>query len=241
MRHGKHVLCEKPITLNDKQFKELAEVAKSKNVFLMEAMWTYFLPALLKAKQWVEEGKIGKLGVIEANFGFPMEKNSEGRMYNPNLAGGALLDLGVYPIAFATYFANTKPAKIIASGVLTDTGVDERTGITIQYGEVTASLFTSMVTIMDNKATLCGDKGYIEIPDFFKATTAALCDNLHNKLDTFEDKRSTKGYNFEMQHATDMILDKKTESEIMPHWRSNEIQEIMTEVRRQIGLVYPGE
>ncbi len=241
MEHGKHVLCEKPITLNDKQFKDLARLSEKKKVFLMEAMWTYFLPAVIKARQWLQEGKIGNLKVIEAGFGFPMEKNLTGRMYNIELAGGALLDLGVYPIAFSSYFVNKKPDTITASGVLTNTGVDERTGIIFQYGDATASLFCSMVSIMANKGMLYGEKGHIEIPDFFKASAAFLYDDQHNLLDKFEDDRTTKGYNYEIQHATDAILEGKIESDIMPHSRSNEIQEIMTEVRRQIGLVYPGE
>lgn len=241
LEHSKHVLCEKPVTINDRQFKELAKLSQEKKVFLMEAMWTYFLPPIIKAKQWLQEGKIGNMKVIEANFGFPMEKNFTGRMYNINLAGGALLDLGVYPIAFSACFMNKKPDTITASGVLAETGVDERTGIILQYGDVTATIFCSMVNIMANKAMLYGEKGYIVIPDFFKATSACLYDDFHNLLEEFKDDRQTKGYNYEIQHATDAILQNKTQSDVVPHSRSNEIQEIMTEVRRQIGLVYPGE
>lgn len=241
IEHGKNVLCEKPITINDKQFKELSRLSYEKKVFLMEAMWTWFLPAIVKARQWLQEGKIGNLKVIEAGFGFPMEKNLTGRMYNLHLAGGALLDLGIYPVAFSTYFMSKKSDTTTASGALADTGVDERTGIILQYGEVTASLFCSMVNIMANKAFLYGEKGYIEIPDFFKASAAFLYDDHHNLLEKFEDDRTTKGYNFEIQHATDAILQSKIESDVITHQSSTEIQEIMTEVRRQIGLVYPGE
>jgi len=241
LKHGKNVLCEKPVTLNDKQFKELARLSQEKKVFLMEAMWTYFLPPVLKAKQWLQEGRIGNLKVVEAVFGFPMEKNFTGRMYNIELAGGALLDLGVYPVAFSQYFTNKKPDSITASGVLTATGVDERTGMILQFGDTTASLFCSMVNLMANKAMLYGEKGYIEIPEFFKAASVSLYDDHHNLLEKFEDERTTKGYNYEIQHANDAILQGKTESEIMPHSKSDEIQEIMTEVRRQIGLVYPSE
>ncbi len=107
--NGKNVLCEKPITLNDRQFKEISKLAREKKVFLMEAMWTWFLPTILKAREWLEAGKIGKLKIIEATFGFPMKIDFTGRLYNINLAGGALLDLGVYPVAFSTYFMNTSP------------------------------------------------------------------------------------------------------------------------------------
>lgn len=241
INHNKNVLCEKPVTLNDQQFRKLSQLSYEKKVFFMEAMWTYFLPAVIKAREWLKDGRIGELKVVEASFGFPMEKNPEGRMYNINLAGGALLDLGVYPVAFSSYFTNKKADTIIALGVLTDTGVDERSGMLLKYGNVTASLYCSMVNLMTNNGKVYGGQGYIEIPHFFKATTALLFDNNHNLLEKFEDDRQTKGYNFEIQHATDAILGGKTESEIMPHSRSNEIQEIMTEVRRQIGVIYPGE
>ena len=241
IEHGKNVLCEKPVTVNDTQFKELSRLSHEKKVFFMEAMWTYFLPAIQKARQWLQEGRIGDLRVIGANFGFPMPKNLTGRIYNIDLAGGALLDIGVYPIAFSTYFMNRKPDTITASAVMTSTGVDERTGVIMQYGDVTASLFNSIVNIMDNKGMLYGEKGYIELPDFYKTTTALLYDDFHNLIEKYEDDRTTKGYNYEIQHATDAILQHKIESDVMPHLRSNEIQEIMTEIRKQIGLVYPGE
>ena len=241
LQSGKAVLCEKPITVNDSEFKKLKAVSKEEDVFLMEAMWTYFLPAMQKAKQWLDEGKIGKLKVLQADFAFPMEKNIEGRMYNPNLAGGALLDLGVYPIAMAYYFTNTVPAKITASGALTKTGVDERLGIIFQYENFTADLFTSMVNRMDNTFKLFGEDGYIAIPDFWKAGSARLFDKEFNQSEIYEDHRTSHGFIFEMQHANDLILEGKTESPVIPHSRSNHIQETMTEIRRQIGLKYPFE
>ncbi len=241
MLHGKSVLCEKPITVNDSQFKKLMAVSREKNVFLMEAMWTYFLPAAQKAKQWLDEGRIGKLNVIQADFAFPMEKNMEGRMYNPNLAGGALLDLGVYPIALSFYFTNTVPSKITASGALTKTGVDERLGMIFQYENFTADLFTSMVNRMCNTFKLFGEEGYIEIPDFWKAGSAKLFNKEFDHVETYEDYRTSHGFIFEMQHANDLILDGKIESPVIPHSRSNNIQETMTAIRNQIGLKYPFE
>lgn len=241
MNHGKNVLCEKPITINDKQLNELVLLSKKNKVFLMEAMWTYFLSPIQKAKQWILEGRIGKIKFIEASLGFPMVKNPAGRLYNINLAGGALLDLGVYPIAFANYFINKKHVSILSSSAPAETGVDERTTIILEYDEATASLACSMVNIMQNKGMLYGEKGYIEIPNFYRATTCILYDDFHNVIEKFEDKRTTKGYNYETQAATDTILQGKIENDIMPHSRSMEIQKIMTEVRKQINLVYPGE
>ena len=241
LQNGKAVLCEKPITVNDTEFKKLMAVSREKHVFLMEAMWTYFLPAIQKAKQWLYEGRIGKLKVIQADFAVPMEKNMEGRMYNPNLAGGSLLDLGVYPIALAYYFIDKVPGKIVASGAMTNTGVDERLAMIFQYGDVTATLFTSFITRMDNKFRLFAEEGCIELPYFWKAGSAKLYDKDNNLKETFEDNRTSHGFIFEMQHANDMILEGKIESNVIPQSRSNNIQETMMEIRNQIGLKYPFE
>ncbi|HEY5371507.1 MAG TPA: Gfo/Idh/MocA family oxidoreductase [Hanamia sp.] len=241
LQNGKAVLCEKPITVNDSEFKKLMAVSKEKNVFMMEAMWTYFLPPIIKAKQWLDEGKIGKLKVIQADFAVPMEKNYEGRVYNPKLAGGGLLDLGVYPVALAYYFTDMVPAEITASGAMTQTGVDERLAMIFQYGDVTATLFTAITTRMTNKLRLFGEEGYIEIHDFWRTRSAKLFDKDYNLLETFNDERIPHGFIFEMQHANDMIMAGKIESDIIPQSRSNDIQETMTEVRKQIGLKYPFE
>jgi predicted dehydrogenase len=241
MQHGKGVLCEKPITINDTECKQMIALSKEKNIFLMEAMWTYFLPAIIKAQQWVNEGRIGALKVIQADFAYPMEKNMEGRMYSPRLAGGALLDLGVYNVALATLFMNGKPDSIKAAGVLTETGVDATTTMTLNYGNTTAILCTSMVTRMTNKLRLFGEKGYIEIPDFWRTKNAILYDSEFQVIENFDDGRTSHGFIYQMQHATDRVLSNETESNIMPLSRSNEIQEIMTEARRQMGMVYPME
>ncbi len=239
--HGKAVLCEKPITINDTEFKQLAAISKEKNFFLMEAMWSYFLPAIIKAQQWVNEGRIGDLKIIQADFAFPMEKNMEGRMYNPDLAGGALLDLGVYNVALATLFMNRKPDSVTATAILTETGVDATTTMILKYGDTIATLCTSMVTRMTNKLRLFGETGYIEIPEFWRARTVTIFDKEFQAIETFDDGRSSHGFIYQMQHATDKILNQEIESNIVPHHRSAAVQEIMTEVRRQIGVQYPSE
>jgi predicted dehydrogenase len=241
LNHRKNVLCEKPITINDKQLNDLVQLSEKKKIFLMEAMWTYFLPPIQKARQWVEEDRIGNLKVIEANLGFPMVKDVTGRLYNINLAGGALLDIGVYLIAISNYFIDKKPISIFSSSAISESGVDERTGIILEYDGATASLICSFNNIMLNKAIIYGEKGYIEIPDFYRATSSILYDDYHHIKEKFEDKRTTKGYNYEIQSATESILRGEIENNIMSHQKSKEIQKIMGEVRRQIKLVYPSE
>lgn len=241
LNNGKAVLCEKPITVNQHQLKELIAAAKANHVFLMEAMWTYFLPALKKAKEWLEEGRIGKLRVIEADFGYPMEKDLSGRMYNPALAGGSLLDLGIYPIAFAFYFINSAPQSISSSAVMTSTGVDESVHMVFQYQDQTALLYSSIVTKMTNSGKIFGEEGYIEIPDFWKASEVRLYNKDHQLVEVYKDGRDSIGYIYEMQHANDLVLNAETESPVMPLSRSNELQEAMQLIRQQIGLKYPFE
>jgi predicted dehydrogenase len=219
----------------------LVAAAQENGVFFMEAMWMYFLPAFQQAKAWLDAGRIGNLKVIQADFGFAMPFNPEGRLFNPALAGGALLDLGVYVLAFASFFAGRNPKSVQASGLLGQTGVDESTAMLLQYDTVVASLTTSIVTRLRNKAVLFGESGYIEIPDFWKAPAATLYNGEYEVVETFTDSRTTWGYNFEMQHATDAILNGSLESSVVTHAVSNHLQELMTEVRRQIGLKYPTE
>jgi predicted dehydrogenase len=134
IQHGKAVLCEKPITINDTEFKKLAAFANEKHVFLMEAMWTYFLPAIKKAKDWIAEGRIGSVKLIQAGFSFLAQYNPSGRLFNPWMAGGALLDVGIYPIAFSQFFMNRKPDDIKVSAIFGDTKVDEFIGMIFNYG-----------------------------------------------------------------------------------------------------------
>lgn len=241
LQHGKAVLCEKPITVNSAQFEALAKAAKANQVFLMEGMWTYFLPAIQTAKLWLDEGRIGALKYLQSDFGFAMEKKLEGRMYNPNLAGGALLDLGIYPIAMAHYFAGDNPVKIQATGSLTETGVDETVGLLFQYENSTASLCTSMVTQLCNTTRLFGETGFIEIAEFWKAKAVSIFNNDRQLVETFNDERESHGFIYEMSHANNCILEGRLESPVMPHSRSRQIQSAMMTTRQQVGWKYPFE
>ena len=239
LQHQKAVLCEKPITINSHQINELAALSKTSNIFLMEAMCTYFLPAINITKQWVDEGRIGKIKVIQADFAYGMDKIIQAKLFDPKLAGGSLFELGIYPIALAYYFTNREPEKITASAQLASTGVEESLAIILQYGDITATLFSSIVTRMTNAARIFGEDGYIEIPDFWRAYGCRMYNKDYELVDEYSDNRSSHGFIYEMQHANDMILAGKFESTIMPHSRSNALQQIMAKVNRQLGLKYP--
>ena len=241
LENKKAVLCEKPITINTSQFNSLIEIARKNNVFLMEAMWTYFIPSVIQAKKWIKEGKIGTVKIVQADFGYKMEFNPHSRLFDPSLAGGALLDLGVYPISFSQYIMEKMPEIILATAIFSKTDVDETTSILLNYNNATANLFCSVVSRTINTGYIFGENGYIVLPDFHKAFSAKLCTPDHVILDSFEDNRKSWGYNYEIQHVTDNFLKGSVESDIASFSISLQVQEIMTEIRRQIGLKYPGE
>lgn len=237
----KHILCEKPFSYNYESSKEIIELAKEKNVFIMEALWTLFLPAVKKAKYWLEEGKIGKVKMITANFGFKSEEDLNSRLYNPELAGGALLDVGIYTILIANYITNDLPVAINASAVMTKTNVDETSMISLKYsnGEV-ASLTCSIACDTDNSAVIYGEKGKILLPAFSGAKEAYLYNN-EGLVEEFLDSYNGEGYKYEIEEANNCILSGKLESERASYKTTLELAKIMDEVRKQINLVYPFE
>lgn len=235
----KHILCEKPFSYNYSTAEQILKKAEENELFVMEALWTLFLPAINQAKSWIEEGQIGKIKLITVNFGFKSEENKEGRLYNPSLAGGALLDVGIYPILLANYLLGEVPEKIEASGTMTSTGVDETDLINLKYKEgALASLTCSIAADTDNTAVIYGEKGKISIPFFWMAKKAIL-DN--EKEVVFEDSYEEAGYKYEIEEAAKCIFDNKIESVSASHKVTLELAEIMDEIRRQIGLVYPFE
>lgn len=236
----KHVLCEKPFSYNYETSKEVLEMAKENNVFIMEALWTLFLPAINNAKTWIEEGRIGKIRLITANFGFISEEDINSRLYNPNLAGGALLDVGIYPILFSNYIMNNIPSEINATAKFTRTNVDETDVINLKYEEgALASLTCSISSDTDNTAVIYGEKGKIVIPTFWMAKEAFL--HIEDKVEKYIDEYKEAGYKYEIEEANDCIINKDLESNIASHKVTLELVKIMDEIRGKIGLRYPFE
>ena len=236
----KHVLCEKPFSYNYETSKEVLEMAKENNVFIMEALWTLFLPAINNAKTWIEEGRIGKIKLITANFGFISEEDINSRLYNPNLAGGALLDVGIYPILFSNYIMNNIPSEINATAKFTRTNVDETDVINLKYEEgALASLTCSISSDTDNTAVIYGEKGKIVIPTFWMAKEAFL--HIEDKVEKYIDEYKEAGYKYEIEEANDCIINKDLESNIASHKVTLELVKIMDEIRGKIGLRYPFE
>lgn len=240
LNNGKHVLCEKPITLNAKELDKVAQLAGQKKLFIMEAMWTRFLPTILQAQQWAQQGLIGDIEVIQANFGIDFPYNPQGRLYNINLAGGALLDIGIYILTIADVFAQSDIETIDIVGKIGETGIDEQVGLQIVFkNKIKAQLFTSIKSRMINHACIYGPKGYIEISDFWMTKQARLVSNNYNT--EYIDKTPEMGYNHEAQAVGDCILKGLTQCPQMPIAYSQRILTIMDKIRDKLGLQYPLE
>lgn len=236
----KHVLCEKPFSYNYETSKAALDMAKENNIFIMEALWTLFLPVINKAKTWIEEGRIGKIKLITANFGFISEEDINSRLYNPNLAGGALLDVGIYPILFSNYIMDNIPSEINATAKFTRTNVDETDVINLKYEEgALASLTCSICSDTDNTAVIYGEKGKIVIPTFWRAKEAFL--HIEDKVEKYIDEYKESGYKYEIEEANNCIINKELESNIASHKVTLELVKIMDEIRGKIGLRYPFE
>lgn len=238
---GKSVLCEKPFTLNARDTRELAKLARQKKLFLMEAMWTRFFPAVEKVRKWLREGVIGEVQMLKADFGFGGVHDPKGRVLNPELGGGALLDLGIYPVSFASMVFGTQPKTIKSLADIGPTGVDEKCAMLFGYdaGKM-ASLSASFKADLINDVWIFGTKGRIHVPEFYKASRAIL--SLSNgKEEVFDSPYKSTGYQFEAIEAINCIKQGRIESEIMPLDESIAIMETMDSLRAQWELRYPGE
>lgn len=238
---GKHVLCEKPFTLNRAQAEPLFALAREKNLFLMEAMWTRFLPAMRQIQQLVEDGEIGDLRYIRADFGFRGEFDPQSRWFNPELGGGALLDLGIYVITCAAIFWGTTPERIEGQAALAPTGVDELDTISLQYsGGRLAQLNCTLALTTPTEADLFGTEGRIHIHSpFNKAQVFTLyADGKETKHDHSFDG---EGLRFQADHLMKMLDMGRTESDIMTPTDTLNIMGIMDTLRAWWGVQYPQE
>lgn len=233
LSYGKAVLCEKPITVTPHQSKELFDYAKSKDGFIIEGMWTYFLPAIQKAKEWVDQGRIGQITQIKSDFGYPVPFDPEGRMFNPDLAGGALLDMGVYNIAMAWLFMPVKPKEITVLGRKASTGVDHDVSMLLEYDDACAQLHTSFRSKLPNFTYVIGTDGYIEIFDFWRAKECKLY-KVEECIDHFKDDRQGSGFEHEIDGVSKQLIEKLHYPKVVTHETSQAFQELMADIRDKI-------
>lgn len=238
---GKAVLCEKPFTLNEHQSKELYDLAEKHNVFVMEAMWTRFNPVIEQVLEWVEEGEIGTLSSVQANFNFLAPTDPGHRLMNIELGGGALLDIGIYPVFLAQLFFG-KPDFIQNQAVIGDTDVDlfEQILLGWESGQL-ASLEASLISCNPNRAVLSGSNGYIEIDsEWFRAKSCRIV-NVDNTERAIEFDFPGQGYQFEVDEVNRCLEEGLLQSPNYSWKDSLELIATLDEIRQDMGLYYPNE
>jgi len=239
LENGKHVLCEKAFMMNADEAKKVSEFARSKKLFLMEAMWARFFPSNQQALKWYNEGQIGHLNIIELTFGFNTEYRPEHRFFKKELGGGALLDIGAYSIGVNTmYTYGKKPVKIGAVSHIGESQTDEMTGMCLYYGDGQMSMITACIrTSVNTRIMLYGTKGQIEITNFWSGKEATL--KVFGKPDElFRLEQTKNGYILEVEEVHKCLRTGKLNSEIMPIEHSIYAMETMDAVRKEIGLSY---
>lgn len=237
LEHGKAVLCEKPFAMNAFEVDEMIAKAKEKNVLLMEALWTYFLPHYQFVLKELKNKAYGDILKIESNFGFQRPFNDDARLFNKAMGGGSLLDIGIYPI-FATLSTLGLPEKIDASATFFDNGVDSSCTMTFDYqNNIQAHLKSSLLEVLPTQAIFYCEKGIIKINTMFHmpTTVSILVDG---KEDVIDFGYNTIGYNFEISHFNQLLRDGKTESDIMTFQFSQNLIKTLDTVREIIQLNY---
>lgn len=241
LNRKKAVLCEKAFALNSREVTEMIEASRKNNTFLMEAFWTRFQPSFQKAMEIVRSGELGALKMVRADFAFNAPFEPEKRLYNVALGGGSLLDIGIYPI-FMALSALGKPSEIRTMAAFSPTGAEESILMSFRYpGGELASLVSSFACFSSIQTEFGFENGFVRLNRrFFMPTTMTYWKTgEEEKLITFE-KGAGFGYQFEAAHVMDCLDAGKTESELMPFSFSLDLMDIMDQVRREAGIVFPG-
>lgn len=234
---GKHVLCEKPLCVNAKEAKELSKCAKKNNVFLMEAMWTRFIPAIIRVQELVRSGAIGDVRGIEASFCYASSPEEEAKLFQNEMAGGSLLDVGVYGLHFTSLFLGSNPVSVSAEAHI-EYGCDSHTSVLLRYENgAIASVRSATRVEKPADAYIYGTKGHIYIPHFYGATEFFVRNG--EEEEKIYAPYIGDGFEEEIKEACRCIEGGKLESETLPHSESIAIIRLMDEIRDKIGVRYP--
>ncbi|MEM7368799.1 MAG: Gfo/Idh/MocA family oxidoreductase [Bacteroidota bacterium] len=240
LEHGKAILCEKPLAVNSKEANLMIEKAREKQLFLMEALWTRHLPVWVQIRKWLDQGLIGEIRLLTADFSFLSNTNDpQHRRYNPELAGGALLDIGIYPLALAYDIFKEEPEEVQSTFHPFHTGVDESSAYLLRYANgAIASLTSSFAGQGSMEAVITGTKGTIRVPFFWKAQSASVQlsgeDVQHHSF-----PYPATGLQCQASTMMECLRAGKLESELMPHSESLRLIGRMDSLRQSWGLTYP--
>ncbi|UCC21968.1 MAG: Gfo/Idh/MocA family oxidoreductase, partial [Planctomycetota bacterium] len=229
---GRAVLCEKPFAVNASQATRMVNTARNKRLFLMEAMWNRFLPVMVKVRRLLDQKVIGEVRLLQADFGFRGKWNPKGRLFNPELAGGALLDVGVYTVSFASMVFKKPPKKISAMAHIGKTGVDEQSAMLFGYDNGQLAVLSCAVrTDTPQQAFIMGTKGTISIYPHFWRTTSATISVKGRKDRVLEVPLEGYGLDHQAREVMRCLRAGKLESEVMPLDESIQIMKTMDKIR----------
>ena len=240
IKYRKPILCEKAFTANAAQAEEILKLAKEAGVFVAEAMWIRYMPMYRTIKEVLDSGIIGEVKMVNANLGYNISHVE--RLVNPALAGGALLDLGVYTIHFASMILGTEIEKIESSCDLTETGVDKQESITIHYKNgAMAVLNASMCLMSDRIGGIFGTKGYAVVENINNFESLTVYNNQYQKVAYYEAPAQISGYEYEVEACADALSKGLLECPEMPLEETLRIMRLMDGLRKDWGVKYPFE
>jgi predicted dehydrogenase len=242
LEHGKHALVEKAFTLNAGEAERVVDFAAEKNLVVLEAMWSRWLPHMVRLREIIAAGTIGEVRTVIADHNQKLPSDPKHRLNDPALGGGALLDLGIYPVSFA-WDVLGEPTTVNAISSPTPTGVDRQTAILLGYaGGRQAVLHTALDTAGPTTASVIGTDGWVAIDgDFYAPTTFTVFDSEGGVIEKVDGAVEHRGMQYQAFEAERLIAAGLTAGDILPPAQSVAIMRTLDEVRRQIGLVYPGE
>ncbi|WP_435625513.1 Gfo/Idh/MocA family protein [Flagellimonas sp.] len=240
MQNGKHVICEKPLGVNSKEVQEIIEVAKTEKVFLMEGLWSRFNPSIQKTKDLIDNGAIGTITYLHADFSFyALDRGEESRLLNPELASGSLLDIGIYPV-FLSYLLLGVPEKIHAYANFIENGTEVQTSISFKYENALAILYSGLRGESKMEAEISGNQGEIFVyPRWHEANRLTL--KKGEETQEFQLPKVGNGFVYEIQEVHNCLKDNKMESDLWSLKNSLELSQILNEIRLQIGAKFPFE
>lgn len=240
LNHGKHVLCEKSFAVNAKQAEEMITLAEEKKLLLTEAIWTRYMPLRKTLDKVIDSGIIGKTSVLTANLGYVI--NHIPRLIEPYLAGGALLDVGVYTINFALMAFGNDIETITSTAVITDKGVDSQNSITLIYKDGRMAVLNSTILSQtDRQGIISGNKGFIIAENINNCERIKVYDLDRKEIASYEAPKQISGYEYEVRACIKAIHAGKLECEEMPHSETIKVMKIMDSLRKEWGVVYPCE
>ena len=237
--NGKHVFCEKAITVNAGQLEECCAIAKERNLVICDGTTILHMPLYKKLRQIIEEGAIGDVKMVQVNFGSCKEYDVNNRFFSKELAGGALLDIGVYAVSFARYFMKSRPDVILTTANYFETGVDETSGIILKNpdGEM-AVIALTMRAKQPKRGVVAGEKGFIEISDYPRAQRAVITYTEDGRTEVIEVGSTDAALQYEVRDMQEYILNKSGQENLRI---IRDVMQVLTAVRNQWGMTYPFE